>query len=168
MSVLPASLDDLADPFRAKAVLLQDRLERDGLPFVLFEARRTFSRQRDLYAIGRKRDAQGVWRVVGEVRTKALSGQSAHNWGLAVDFVLDPQHPWWGAAKPTGPWDVGTDARPLPRLAWERYGRLVREGGLTWGGDWEWDKPHAELPGWRALRPKDWLRVAEAEAAAGR
>lgn len=168
MSVIPPSLDDLEDPFRGKALLLQERLERDGLPMRLFEARRTFTRQRDLYAVGRQRDSKGVWRVVGATSTKALPGQSAHNWGFAVDFVLDPLHSWWGSQRPSGPWDTGSPTRPLPGLAWEKYGRLVRECGLVWGGDWGWDKPHAELKEWRNLRPKNWLLHANAEAAAGR
>lgn len=167
--MIPPDLDALAEPFRAKARLLQDRIERDGLPFVLFEARRTFTRQAELYAQGRIRDEKGVWRVIGGISTKAMPGQSPHNWGYAVDFVLDPAHSWWGSTRPKGPWDLGDKDRPLPKLAWERYGRLVRETGLRAGMDWTWkDWPHAELPGWEKYRPKDWPVAAQREIEAGR
>lgn len=157
------ALNALTEPFRAKARLLAERLERDGLPLVLFEAERSFARQRALYAKGRARDVKGVWRIVdaSQIVTKALPGQGAHNWGFAVDFVLDVTSTWWGQARPKGPWDQGSAKNPLPKVAWEKYGRLVRESGLRWGGDWGWDLPHAELPGWRDLRPKDWVRVVE-------
>lgn len=157
------ALASLSEPFRAKAGLLAERIQREGLPLLLFEANRSFVRQRDLYAKGRAKDAKGVWRVVdpGRIVTKAQVGQGAHNWGFAVDFVLDVDSVWWGSAKPKGPWDQGSATNPLPKVAWEKYGRLVRESGLRWGGDWGWDLPHAELPGWRDFRPKDWLIVVE-------
>lgn len=163
------ALGGLAEPFQAKARLLADRLARDGLPLILFEARRSFARQRALYAKGRARDVKGVWRIIdaSQIVTKALPGQGAHNWGYAVDFVLDVTSPWWGRARPKGPWDQGSAKNPLPKVAWEKYGRLVREGGLRWGGDWGWDLPHTELPGWRDLRPKDWVHVVERALAAG-
>lgn len=161
------AISGLQAPFQGKVRLLAERIERDGLPLVLFEANRTFARQRDLYAKGRARDAKGVWRIVDEkaVVTKALPGQGAHNWGLAVDWILDVNSPWWGSARPSGPWDRGDARRPLPKVAWEKYGRLVRECGLRWGGDWGWDFPHCELPDWRSLRPKDWVLVVERELA---
>lgn len=165
----------LQEPFQARVRLLMERMERDGLPFLLFEARRSFTRQQDLYAKGRTRDASGVWRVTDAKRvvTKALPGDGAHNWGLAVDFVLDTQSLWWGGSRPTGPWDNGKDAqgrpvRPIVTLAWQKYGRAVREAGLKWGGDWGWDLPHAEMPDWRSCRPKDWRLVVRTELAAGR
>lgn len=163
------ALSALQEPFKGRALLLAERIERAGLPLVLFEGVRSFTRQRDLYAKGRIRDAKGVWRIVDQkqVVTKALPGQGAHNWGLATDFVLDVNHAWWGSARPKGPWDQGSAERPLPKLAWEKYGRLVRETELRWGGDWGWDLPHCELPDWRNLRPKDWVRVVEQKLAAG-
>lgn len=157
------AVEALSEPFRAKARLLTEKVGTSGLPLRLFEGVRTFARQQDLYAKGRKRDAKGVWRITepSKVVTKAVPGQGAHNWGYAVDFVLDPESEWWGACRIAGPWDVGDAKNPLPKLAWEKYGRLVRECGLRWGGDWGWDMPHAELPGWREFRPKDWVRVVE-------
>lgn len=168
------AVNGLREPFRARVRLLLERLERDGLPFIVFEARRTFTRQQSLYEKGRTLD-NGVWRIRDrkQVVTNALPGEGPHNWGLAVDLVLDTESPWWGGARPTGPWDTGKDPagrplRPIVILAWEKYGRAVREAGLRWGGDWGWDLPHAEMLEWRSYRPADWRLVTRTELAASR
>lgn len=160
--------DTLADPFAKKIRLMQERLERDGLPFVLFETRRPFSRQRGLFLQGRVLK-NGRFVKVGKTVTNADAGQSPHQWGLAADFVLDVKSAWWGGQKPTGAWDTGSNDRPLPKLAWEKLGRVAKETGLIWGGSWATfkDLPHVEMPEWRAYRPKDWQSHVEKEILAG-
>lgn len=165
-----ASLDTLAPPFKVKAALLHERILRDGLPFVLFEARRSFSKQHGYYLKGRRLNADGSYTKIGQTVTNAKPGESAHQWGLAADFVLDVNHPWWEGAAPTGPWDAGEASRPMPILAWQKFGRLARESGLIWGGDWASfkDLPHVELPDWKRSRPANWAVFAQNEIAAGR
>lgn len=168
-------LDALAEPFRAKAYRLVELIQREGLPFVVFETRRSFSRSSDLFMIGREYK-NGVVTVTGPVVTRARAGESPHNWGLAMDCVLDVKSDWWeqGEGPALGPWDTGYTkgklVRPHVKLAWERYGRCVRQADLTWGGDWVGfvDIPHAELKQWRTLRPSDWKTVAQREVEAGR
>lgn len=161
--------DLLADPFAKKIRLLQERLARDGLPFVLFETKRPFSRQRALFLQGREKRGDKFVKV-GNTVTNADAGQSPHQWGLAADFVLNVKDPWWGEQKPTGAWDTGSATRPLPKLAWEKFGRVVKETGLVWGGAWASfrDLPHVEMPDWRSHRPKNWQEHIEKEILAGR
>lgn len=173
---LNRDLDALAEPFQARARRLIDLIERDGLPFTVFETRRPFSRSAELYMRGRAL-VHGVVTVVDkkQVVSNARAGESPHNWGLAIDCVLDPASDWWDAGEGAlGPWDTGYAAgklvRPQVKLAWERYGRCVRQADLSWGGDWVRivDLPHAELRTWKTLRPADWKVVAQREVEAGR
>jgi peptidoglycan L-alanyl-D-glutamate endopeptidase CwlK len=167
-------LDLLASPFREKAYCLLAEIKRLGLPFVPFEGRRAFSRSAKLFQQGRTL-ISGVWKKTGSTVTNAHAGESPHNWGLAVDFVLDVKSPWFnGEDRPTGPWDDGFEkgklVRPVVQLAWQKFGAAVESVGLTWGGRWTGlrDLPHAELPRWETLRPADWRGIVQREIDAGR
>lgn len=73
--------------------------------------------------------------------SKAKAGQSAHNYGLAIDLI----HGIFG-------WDI-------PRESWELIGHIGKEVAtqnglkLVWGGDWKtlWDPAHWEVAGWREI-----------------
>jgi hypothetical protein len=164
-------LDSLADPFKTKAYLLVEGIQKAGLPFVVFETRRSFSRTRELYMKGRALKGGNI--VITEptkVVSRAEPGSSPHNWGQALDCILDLASDWWDEdERPTGHWDTGGHKRPTVALAWQRYGKLVRSLGLTWGGDFVSlvDLPHAELPGWRQWRPQNYKEVAWREAQRG-
>jgi hypothetical protein len=88
----------------------------------------------------RGRDDQESAYVLGH--SKAHWGQSAHNFGCAVDVIHGVKG--WG----------------LTRQEWSIIGHVGKElaaqRGLkvTWGGDWErpWDPAHWELTDWRALK----------------
>jgi peptidoglycan L-alanyl-D-glutamate endopeptidase CwlK len=66
--------------------------------------------------------------------TNAAPGESWHNYGEAFDAVpvIGGQEMW--------------NYNDAP-FEWDMYGQLVREAGLTWGGDWRRlrDFPHAQL-----------------------
>lgn len=73
--------------------------------------------------------------------SKARYGQSAHNYGLAVDIVH------------------GTKAWDLTRRQWDVIGHLGKEVAaamgikVVWGGDWKfYDPAHWELKYWREIR----------------
>jgi hypothetical protein len=87
---------------------------------------RTFKEQDDLYAKGRTKP--------GDVVTNAKGGSSNHNYGLAVDLVpLDSKgQPNWKAKEEV----------------WDAMGKVGKEHGLEWGGDWKKlvDRPHFQLP----------------------
>lgn len=170
MSTVNADIDSLAEPFKARAERLLALVEREGLPFRLFESRRAFTRSQELFMRGRAYGAGGVVTVVdkSKVVSNARAGASPHNWGLAIDCVLVLDHTFWDDEEaPKNPWSTDT---PLQRLAWERYGRCVRQADLSWGGDWVSfkDLPHAELRTWKTLRPSNWQAIAIREVQAGR
>lgn len=84
---------------------------------------------------------------VGErIVTRALPGQSPHEYGLAFDAVPTLN----GILL----WD---DSKPQIFKFWERMGAAGRRAGLIWGGDWDKfaDMPHFQIPGfdWRL-----WIR----------
>lgn len=173
MSDVDSDLDSLREPFRKHAYRLVETLAAEGLPFRVFETERTFLRSHRLFLQGRTLRADGSVVITdsSKIVTKARAGESPHNWGLALDCVLVPKdHAWWADDGPAkGAWDTGYDGgklvRPHVKLAWERYGRAVRAMGLTWGGDFVSfkDFPHAELVGWRTLRPATWKEVVARE-----
>lgn len=74
--------------------------------------------------------------------SKARFGQSAHNYGMAVDII----HAVKG-------WEI-------PRQSWEIIGHVGKEVAkahgikITWGGDFTslWDPAHWELEDWKAKK----------------
>jgi len=101
-------------------------LRKLGIPVFTNECIRSAERQDTLYALG---------------HSKARAGQSAHNFGMAIDLVHS-----------TKGWNVG------PR-AWDIFGHVGKEVAqarglkLTWGGDWKfYDPAHWELTNWKAQR----------------
>jgi peptidoglycan L-alanyl-D-glutamate endopeptidase CwlK len=92
---------------------------------------RTSAEQAELYAQGRSKP--------GKVVTWAKPGSSAHNFGLAFDFVpLRFGKPVWGTK--------GADL-----ALWQRCGQLGEQLGLEWGGRWtKVDMPHFQIPEWRS------------------
>lgn len=164
------SFEDLAEPFKAKCLMLDDKILAKGLPLKLFETRRSFKRQAELFGKGRDlRDGLMVVVDKSKVVTGAQAGQSPHNWGLAADFILDVDHTYWKQwnDRPESPWDDGKGpklVKPNVINVWHQFGMLAREVDLTWGGSWRFlDLPHVELPTWKSLRPQNYKAVVERE-----
>lgn len=83
--------------FRAIFYKLTQRFANEGLPFRLFEGRRSEERQAWLYASGRPQIPGGR---EGPIVTKAAPGLSYHQYGLAGDFVLFIDGKWsWDTSK---------------------------------------------------------------------
>ena len=123
-----ATLHPHTEPL-ATRVLVQTnaRLAALGIHAVITSATRTYAEQSELYAQGRT--------APGPVVTNAPAGFSNHNFGLAFDITL------FRGSAPL--WDSPLYAQV--------YGPIVRDNGLTWGGDWTGlvDEPHAEdRPAW--------------------
>lgn len=98
-------------------------------PVQVFEARRSWERQGELYAQGRT-----VGMSAPKV-TKAPAGFSWHQYGLAVDIVFDSD-PVRPGLQPT--WDS--------KLPWNLLGDVGKDYSLAWAGDWIGfpEKPHFE------------------------
>lgn len=96
---------------------------------------RDFHEQDLLYAIGRT--------TPGEIVTDAQSGESAHNYGCASDWVI-----WDDQSKPV--WIKSSDTK------WKELSDAVKNAGGNWGGYFKnTDCPHVELKlkiAWKAVR----------------
>lgn len=164
-------LDLLSEPFKDKALALFEEIENEGLPFRVFETTRSFKRQHELFMQGRVfLPEQKKFKKMGKTITGARPGLSPHNWGFAVDAILDVDHPYWEELdlslppiQPQGMWDDGRrtgKAYNRIKAAWKSYGNLVVEHGLTWGGNFTFvDMPHVEDPDWRKLMPQNWREI---------
>lgn len=120
--------------FREKLEEFERRLETSGIRVKLTCGYRSIEEQNRLYARGRT--------LPGTVVTNAQGGYSWHNFGLAADyaFVVGGRITW------EGPWRI--------------FGRIARECGLEWGGDWKTfpDRPHVQ---WRKGRTLARMRRAQ-------
>lgn len=114
--------------FRQKLAAFEARLAKAGVKVKLTCGCRSIEEQNRLYALGRTKP--------GKIVTNARGGYSWHNFGLAADyaFIIGGQLTW------NGPWKV--------------FGRIARESGLEWGGDWKKfpDRPHVQWRNGRTLR----------------
>jgi hypothetical protein len=101
-------------------------LAAENLPFRVFEAVRSPSRQRWLFAQGRSRKGAKV--------TAADAWSSYHQYGLAVDFVPFIEGAWsWDDTGPRAMW-------------WRRLHEIGGEHGLR---ALRHEKPHLEFAGWK-------------------
>lgn len=83
------SLDDLRPEFRALVNLWLDKCKAAGIDVLVYCTLRSMEEQAAEYAKGRTRP--------GPKSTNARPGQSAHNYGLALDFVpMLGGKSWWG------------------------------------------------------------------------
>lgn len=115
---------------RRLALAFLEEAERVGLTLRVVSVLRPLEEQARLYAQGRT--------APGPIVTWAKPGTSPHNYGAAFDVAfLDARgRPSWDEAHP-----------------WAVLGPVAKRVGLVWGGTWakKPDRPHLELPDWRAL-----------------
>lgn len=160
------SLEALEPAFQEKAQELVARARKAGLDLLVYCTYRSPGEQARLYRQSRPTReiramaerleheferpdlASKLMRVgpqYGPHVTNAAPGQSAHQYGLALDAVpMRGGKPVWGT----------DDEADL--VLWRRYGSIARdELGLEWAGDWQFREfPHVQdAPGvdWREL-----------------
>lgn len=125
----------LCPAFAAILNTFEAKLAYEGLHFYLFMGLRTFEDQDALYAQGRT--------MPGKIVTNARGGDSWHCYGLAADYVLDsmPEKPGlqWS-------WEIKSDMDKNGENDWQQMGRIAKDCGLTWGGNWKRfpDLPHVQ------------------------
>jgi peptidoglycan L-alanyl-D-glutamate endopeptidase CwlK len=117
----------LYPPFRALLEELIAECRRLGAYFFATAGYRSGCEQTKLWCQGRT--------TTGPIVTQARAGESAHNYGIAADFVRsvypDRVVPDWSGSS----YDV--------------LGAVARELGLVWGGTWKTpDRPHIQLEGY--------------------
>ena len=117
---MSASRVGLDPEFAKKLALFERKLAAKGIKVILTSGLRPIDEQDRLYAMGRTKP--------GKIVTSARGGYSWHNFGLAGDyaFVINGKVTW------DGPWAV--------------FGKIARECGLEWGGDFKSivDRPHVQ------------------------
>lgn len=105
------------------------------------EALRTIEYQNGLYALGRTKvnpDGKSSSKPLGNIVTKAMGGQSYHNYGLAVDFCLIV------GGKAT--WETNKDFDLDNTPDWAEVVKVFKKYGWKWGGEFTTilDEPHFE------------------------
>lgn len=123
---------ELHPAVRVKADELVAAAAKKGITIQLIEGFRSVEEQERLYAKGRT--------ASGQIVTHARGGESYHNYGLAVDFVLKGKD---GSLI----WDMAYDMNGNARPDWEEVANMAKELGFEWGGDWERfkDYPHLQM-----------------------
>lgn len=113
----------LKPELQQKTEIIIEEMFKQGHAVMVFQGFRSFAEQDYLYEQGRTRP--------GNIVTNAKAGQSRHNFGEAVDmvFMVDGKPSWAG------------------HHPWALMGRIGKESGLIWGGDWISfiDRPHFQL-----------------------
>jgi peptidoglycan L-alanyl-D-glutamate endopeptidase CwlK len=122
-------LDALYPPFLERLISLIGGCQDKGAYYFAISGIRTYSEQETLYAQGRTKPGPRV--------TNARGGESAHNFGLAVDFCRD------GVIDRRG---LQPDWNPE---SYAVLGEVAVANGLEWGGAWARfpDFPHVQWPG---------------------
>lgn len=110
---------------KALAIELIKRAYHEGINVQITSGLRTYTEQDRLYAQGRTRP--------GNIVTNAKAGQSIHNFGLAIDYVLVNED----GSKAI--WSVTSE--------WRRVAAIGKQLGFQWGGDWSSfrDYPHLDM-----------------------
>lgn len=102
---------------------------------------RTFQEQNALYNQGRV--------TSGPVVTNARGGQSLHNYGVALDFVL--------LLPNDVSWDIHADFDKDGIADWAEVVKVFKDAGWEWGGLWKFqDTPHLQKTAytWQQLLAK--------------
>ena len=108
------SLDDLIPEAKKRVQAFITACKLEGIDLLVTSTYRDNASQEELYAQGRTKQ--------GKVVTNARAGQSFHNYRCAVDVVPIRN------GKPV--WDSKDQI-------WQIIGRLGKEAGLEWAGDWK-------------------------------
>ena len=117
--------------------ILIGQCEDQGLPILITDGFRTQSEQDRLYNQGRT--------TAGIVVTNVKWPDSAHNWGVAVDFCRNVK---------------GREYDDSDNF-FEKVAMIGKKLGLEWGGDWNKfvDKPHLQLPEYMPGNNTRWLKT---------
>ena len=124
-----------------KFELLQKKCAQKGITIRATECLRTAKEQDALYAKGRTAPGSKVTNARGR------DAKSMHQWGVAVDIVIDMD------ADKDGDVDI-SDLYNVKLL--NVVGKIGESIGLEWGGSWKSivDKPHFQLPDWGSTPTK--------------
>jgi len=125
---LPEGLHPIVEE---KSNQLLDRAEEIGIPIIISDSFRSIESQDVLYEKGRS--------IEGSIVTYARGGQSYHNYGLAIDFVLLN-------SDGTISYDLQRDLNGNGEADWFEVVRIAKDLGFLSGAEWPGfkDYPHLE------------------------
>lgn len=105
---------------------------------------RTFAEQNELYSYGRTKFVDSKGNKLGIV-TNARGGDSIHNYGFALDFVLLIDTDGNGSYE-SASWDMSKDSDKDGIKDWKEVVDILKNYGFSWGGDWAKfkDYPHVD------------------------
>ena len=107
------SLDELIPQAKERVEKFLALCKENNIDLIITSTYRDAESQNALYAQGRT--------TPGKIVTNAKAGDSWHNWRCAVDVVpLVNGKPDWDGSHPV----------------WAEIGRLGKEAGLEWAGEW--------------------------------
>lgn len=141
--ILLARIDTtkLYPPFAAALKAMLDDAFQQGISYWAVSGFRTYGEQMALWQQGRTSP--------GPVVTRAKGGESAHNFGIAVDLCRD------GIINRAG---LQADYKPE---SYEMLAVLAPAYGLVWGGSWAHpDRPHVQLPNYVTSAQMEPLRYS--------
>ncbi|SHN31236.1 M15 family metallopeptidase [Gracilibacillus kekensis] len=126
---MPSSLHPLVE--EASDALI-DQAEQKGISIIITDGFRSIEEQNEIYQQGRETDA--------EIVTYAKGGESYHNYGLAIDFALQPRQ---GEVI----WDLEYDGNENGESDWVEVVDIAKSLGFSWGGDFARfkDYPHLQM-----------------------
>jgi peptidoglycan L-alanyl-D-glutamate endopeptidase CwlK len=139
--------------FEAALARVRERMAAAGYPITRTSSSRTAEEQNKLYKQGRGSPGKIVTDADGFIK------RSRHQDGEGADFAFVVNgKPSWGESHP-----------------WQLFGKIAKEEGLEWGGDWKAtkpgelgaDRPHVQLPS-RPLGRQAGATAPAATPAAGR
>jgi len=118
---------------KALAIELIIRSYHIGINVQITSGLRTYAEQTKLYNQGRT--------TAGNIVTNAKAGQSIHNFGLAIDYVLvseDGNKAFW---------DINRNMNGNQVRDWFEVATIGKSLGFSWGGDWKSfkDYPHLDM-----------------------
>jgi len=123
-------IDTLHPKLRPYAEAFINKARNMGHNVIITSGYRTHEEQTELYSYGRTKFKDANGNKKGIV-TYAQAGESFHNFGLAFDFV-----------------EIVGGVAQWQKTPWDKLGKLGKEIGLEWGGDWpgkKKDMPHFQM-----------------------
>ncbi|MFC4402116.1 M15 family metallopeptidase [Gracilibacillus xinjiangensis] len=126
---MPSDLHPLVE--EAKEQLIKQS-EEIGIPILITDGFRSTVEQDAIYARGRSED--------GNIVTYAKGGESYHNYGLAIDFAIQPN-------PDEVIWDIEYDGNNNGESDWMEVVSIAKSLGFSWGGDFTRfkDYPHFQM-----------------------
>ncbi|MET0439142.1 MAG: M15 family metallopeptidase [Devosia sp.] len=127
-------ISELHPVVRAKCEAHMKACAAAGMPIRITATYRSVAEQNALYAQGRSKP--------GKIVTNAKGGTSYHNFRLAYDGVPEK-------LLALDNWGDNKKDQAVANAAWALYGKLAKEQGLEWGGEWRTikDRPHCQWTG---------------------